>query len=247
MNDILAYYERVEAHHAIQNPMSPEKLDRLIEYLEVHDGDRLVDVGSGKGWLLRRIAERRNVDAVGLELSSVFATEARRRLAQASLAGSVEIVEGPALEYSVADGGFDIALCIGATFALGDLEATAAWMARVVRPGGRIAIGEPFARLPFAPHVRERWPQHDRTLAELVDVVAGYGFARIGLIASSDDDWDHYECQHWRAGLDWLNENRGHAEAGAFRRRLDEDRRRYLAEEREVFGWAIVVAERVES
>jgi ubiquinone/menaquinone biosynthesis C-methylase UbiE len=244
MNE-LRYYERVEADHAIQNPMSPEKLDRLIEYLGVRDGDRVIDVGSGKGWLLRRIAEHRRVDAVGLELSSVFATEGRRRLAAASLLGSVEIVEGPALQYAAADSGFDIALCIGATFALGDLEATAAWMARVVRPGGRIAIGEPFARLPFPPHVREREPQYDRTLAELVDDIGAHGFAPVGVIASSDDDWDHYESQRWRAGVAWLNDNPGHVEAGDFRRQLDEGRNRYLRDERDVFGWAIVVAERM--
>jgi hypothetical protein len=131
--------------------------------------------------------------------------------------------------------------------ALGDLGGTAEWMARVVRPGGRIAIGEPFARLPFPPEVRERWPQHDRSLAELVGAVAAYGFAPTGIIASSEDDWDHYECQHWRAGLTWLKEHPGHAEADAFRRQLDEERRRYLAEERDVFGWAIVVAERLGS
>ncbi|HXQ12424.1 MAG TPA: class I SAM-dependent methyltransferase [Caulobacteraceae bacterium] len=225
----------------------PEKLDRLIEYLEMRDGDRLVDVGSGNGWLLRRIAERRKVDAVGLELSSVFAAESRRRLAEASLVGSVGIVEGPALQYAAAGAGFDIALCIGATFALGDLDGTAAWMARIVRRGGRIAIGEPFARLPFPPHVREREPQYDRTLAELVDAIAAHGFAPTGVIASSDDDWDHYESQRWRAGVAWLNENPGHAEADAFRRQVDEGRNRYLGEERDVFGWAIVVAERVGS
>jgi cyclopropane fatty-acyl-phospholipid synthase-like methyltransferase len=247
MSDILRHYERVEAYHAIQNPMSPEKLDRLIEYLEVRDGDRIVDVGGGKGWLLRRIAERRRVRAVGLELSPVFAAEGRRALAEASLAGSIEIVEGPALDYAASDGGFDIALCIGATFALGDLDGTAAWMARVARPGGRIAIGEPFAKAPFPPLVRERWRQHDRTLPELVDAIAAHGFAPTGLIASSDDDWDHYECQHWRAGLAWLNANAGDTEADAFRRQLNEERRRYLAEERDVFGWAIVVAERLRS
>jgi SAM-dependent methyltransferase len=247
MSAALRYYERVEADHVIQNPMSPEKLDRLIDYLGVRDSDRLVDVGSGKAWLLQRIAERRKVDAVGLELSSLFAAEGRRRLAEAPLVGSVEIVEGPALQYAAGDGAFDIALCIGATFALGDLGGTAEWMARVVRPCGRIAIGEPFARLPFPPEVRQRWPQHDRSLAELVGAVAAYGFAPTGIIASSEDDWDHYECQHWRAGLTWLKEHPGHAEADAFRRQLDEERRRYLAEERDVFGWAIVVAERLGS
>jgi cyclopropane fatty-acyl-phospholipid synthase-like methyltransferase len=245
MSDALRYHERVEAFHTIQNPMSAEKLDRLVEYLRVGDGDRIVDVGAGKGWLLRRIAERSRVRAVALELSTVFAAEARQALAAASLLGSIELIQGRVLDYPAAAGQFDIALCIGATFALDDLDGTAAWMARVVRPGGRIAIGEPFAKAPFPLHVRERWPEYDRTLPELVDAIAAHGFAPTGLIASSDDDWDHYECQHWRAGLAWLNANPADAEAKAFKAQLDEERRRYLVEERDVFGWAIVVAERL--
>ena len=244
MNEALRYHERVEAYHTIQNPMSPEKLDRLIEYLELRDGDRLVDVGSGKGWLLHRIASRHAVRAVGLDPNAVFVADARRRLAETPLKGSVEIIEGPAQAYAAPDDAFDVALCIGATFAFGGLGETAAWMARVTQPGGRIAIGEPFAKQPFPPAVAKRWAEYDRTLPELVEVIAAAGFAPTGVIASSEADWDHYESPHWRAGLAWLNANPGHPDAAAFRRRLDDERRAYLTEERDVFGWAIVVAER---
>jgi cyclopropane fatty-acyl-phospholipid synthase-like methyltransferase len=244
VTDPLRYHEIVEAFHVIQNPMSPEKLDRLIEYLEIADGDRIVDIGSGKGWLLRRIAERAKVEAVGLDLSAVFSAAARSMLASGTLVGSVEIIEGPALDYSAADSSFDIALSIGTTFALGGFEPTLEWMARVVGPGGRIAIGEPYARSPFPPPVAQRWAEYDRTLPELIALVAANGFQPTGMIASSEDDWDHYESQHWRAGLAWLNENPAHSEADAFGRRLREERHRYVVEERDVFGWAIVVAER---
>jgi SAM-dependent methyltransferase len=247
MNEALRFHERIEALHTIQNPMSPEKLDRLIEYLDLRDGERLVDVGAGKGWLTRRIAARHRVEAVALELSAVFAGEARAAMAGAALVGAIDLIEGPALDYPAAAGAFDVAMCIGATFALRDLDGAAAWMARVVRPGGRIAIGEPFAKRPFSPELRARWPQHDRTLPQLVDAIAAHGFAPTGMITSSDDDWDHYESQHWRAGLAWLKANPSDPEAAAFRRRFEDERRVYLVEEREVFGWAIVVAEKIAS
>jgi SAM-dependent methyltransferase len=242
----LSYHELVEAKHAIQNPMSPEKLDRLIEYLEIADSDRIVDVGSGKGWLLRRIAERYRVEVVGLELSRVFAAEARAALANTRLVGRVEIVEGPALDYPLAEATFDVALGIGTTFALGGFAPMLAWMARAVRPGGRIAIGEPFAKAPFPPVARERWAEYDRTLPELVDLVQSQGFEPTGVIAASDDDWDHYESPHWRAGLAWLKANPGHPDAAEIRTNVAEDRRRYFEEERGVFGWAIVAAERMQ-
>jgi len=243
----LRYHELVEAYHTIQNPMSADKLDRLIAYLEIADGERLVDIGSGKGWLLRRIAERVRVRAVGLDLSAVFSAEARRTLAEAELVGSVEIIEGPALAYRLDPASVDIALAIGTTFALGGLEPTLDWMTRAVRPGGRIAVGEPYAKAPFPPGVRDRWREYDRTLAELVALIAAHGFEATGVIAASDDDWDHYESPHWRAGLAWLKANAEDPEAESIRARVALDRQRYLSEERDVFGWAIVTAVRTTS
>ena len=245
MTDALRYHEIVEAYHVIQNPMSPEKLDRLIDYLEVDDGDRIVDVGSGKGWLLCRIAERARVQATGLDVSSVFSAEARSRLAAADLVGSVEIIEGPALAYPLEQGAFDVALAIGTTFALGGLDGTLDWMKRAVKPGGRIAIGEPYAKTPFPPRVHERWGEYDRTLAQFVAIVAAFGFEPTGIIASSIDDWDHYESPHWRAGLAWLSANPDHPDAASIGAKVAEDRRRYFTEERDVFGWAIVTGVRL--
>jgi len=87
------YRAVVEADHAIQNPTSPEKLRRVIDYLRLKDGDRVVDVGCGKGWLLRAMAAERRIDAVGLEINRFFAADARRALAETPLVGKVEIVE----------------------------------------------------------------------------------------------------------------------------------------------------------
>ena len=244
MSRSLRYHELVEAYHTIQNPMSPAKLDRLIEYLEIGDGDRIVDIGSGKGWLLRRIAERYRVEAIGLDVSAVFSGEARKTLAEADLVGRVEIIVGPALDYPQADAAFDIGLSIGTTFALGGLDATLAWLARSARSGGRIAVGEPYAKAPFPPPVAERWREYDRTLAALVELVAAAGFEPTGVIAASDDDWDHYESPHWRAGLAWVKAHAGEPETETIRAQVAEDRRRYFEEERGLFGWAIVVAER---
>ena len=63
------YRSIVEADHHIQNPLSPAKLARVVDYLRLTDGDRIVDVGSGKGSLLLAMAERHRIEAVGLELN----------------------------------------------------------------------------------------------------------------------------------------------------------------------------------
>ncbi|MGH6987623.1 MAG: SAM-dependent methyltransferase [Caulobacteraceae bacterium] len=241
----LRYHELVDALCTIQNPTSPEKLDQLIEFLQVSEGDQIVDVGSGKGWLLRRLARDAAVHVVGLELSAVFAGQSRQALGGVRLRGSVEIIEGPALAYEAGEGAFDIALCIGATFALDGLQGTLAWMAHAVKPGGRIAVGEPFAKAPFPPRVSERYAEYDRTLADLVEGFTSHGFFPTGVIVSSEDDWDRYRSLGWRGALAWVKGHAGEAEAEEVRARVMEERRRYFEEERAVLGWAIITAERL--
>ncbi|HEY5007460.1 MAG TPA: methyltransferase domain-containing protein [Caulobacteraceae bacterium] len=242
------YRAVVEADHVIQNPTSPEKLRRVIDYLRLKDGDRVVDVGCGKGWLLRAMAAERRIDAVGLEINPAFAAEARRAAAEASLAGKVQIVEAPALDHVVADGQFDVALCIGATFALGDFESAVAWMARAVGPTGRIAVGEPYVRrMPFPEAVRARWSEYDRDLAGAADVIARNGLVLTGLVEASQDDWDHYEGQHWRASTAWIRANPDDPDVDWLTDKIESDRRHYLNEERGLFGWAIFIAEKAPS
>ena len=234
------YRAIVEADHEIQNPLSREKLRRLIDYLRLSDGDRVVDVGCGKGWLLAEMASQRRIEAVGLEVNPAFAAIARRALP----AAAVRIVDGPALDYPAAPGAFDAALCIGATFALGGLQGSIDWLAAAVRPGGRVAIGEPFAARPFASELAARWSEYDRSAGDIADLMAARGLTLTGVIGSSLDDWDHYYGQHWRATAAWLRAHPGDPDAEWLAEKTAAGRRRYLAEERDCFGWAVFVAEK---
>ena len=236
------YRAVIEADHEIQNPLSPAKLQRVIDYLRPADGERVLDVGCGKGWLLAAVAGQARVDAIGLELNPAFAAAARRRLAEAPLLGKARIVEGPALDYDIGAGGFDIALCIGATFAFDGLAPTLERLVAAVGPGGRVAVGEPFLRASASPAVRARWPEYDRNLPQIGALIAACGLTLTGMVASSEADWDHYESQHWRAAEAWMRDHPDDPDAPWLAERMDADRRDYLAEERDEFGWAVFVA-----
>jgi hypothetical protein len=130
------------------------------------------------------------------------------------------------------------ALCLGATFVWGAMAETAAALAPTVRPGGFVAIGEPYWR---------RWPlPPDADAQGYVDFEAtvarfeGAGLALTGIIASSEDDWDRYESLHWRAAEEWLSEHPDEA----MRARHERFRADYVRFERTVMGWAIFVGRR---
>ena len=43
------FWSIVEATHTIQNPTSPQKLDRLIDTLQLNANHTVLDIGCGKG------------------------------------------------------------------------------------------------------------------------------------------------------------------------------------------------------
>lgn len=242
--NLFEFFAAIERYHAIQNPISEEKLDLVARYCGVRDGIRVLDVGCGKGWMLRRMAQRFDIRAVGLEISDIFAAQAREQAQAAGLRGRIEIVQGDAREYHPEPASFDIVMCIGASFALGGFESALDWMSRAARPGGAIAIGEVFAReLPMPPVVlndpvfRRDYP--DRTLWQTVQIMRARALPLRGLVEATTDDWNLYHSLHWQAAMDWALENPGHPDAAPMK---DPGmQRRYLEIDRRYQGWAVFV------
>jgi SAM-dependent methyltransferase len=236
------YWATVERDHEIQNPSTAEKLGFLIEHLAIDDGCRILDVGCGKAWLLRAIAGAKAVKALGLEVNPAFAGQARQAIARADLKGSVDIREAPALSYEGADKAFDVSLCIGASFAIGSFEDAVDWLHCRTARGGRLAIGEPYARRrPFPASHRGEYGSLERSLAETAEVLAERDLELTGLIAASTDDWDRYESLHWRAAHAWAQSNPTHPDRDALIERSQHLRQNYLEFEREYLGWAIFI------
>ena len=242
--NLFEFFETIERYHTIQNPTSEEKLDLAIRYCGVQDGMRILDVGCGKGWLLRRLASQFDVRATGLEIYPAFAAEARRLAAAENLADRIQIVEGPALEFHPEPASFDVVMCIGASFALDSFEPALDWMSRAAKHGGAIALGEVFAKtLPYPPEIprggRADLDYPERSLLTTVETMRAHGMPLRGLIEASADDWDRYHSLHWQAGMDWALEHPGHPDALKLTdqagMRLDLLDRRYC-------GWAIFVA-----
>jgi len=243
--NLFEFFATIERYHTIHNPTSEEKLDLATRYCQVRDGMRILDIGCGKGWMLRRLAKQFDIQATALEINPAFAAEVRRLAAAEGLADRIHIVEGPALEFRPKPASFDVAMCIGASFALGGFEPALDWMSRAAKRGGAIALGEVFAKeLPYPPevprggHADLEYP--DRSLWTTVETMRSHGMPLRGLIEASIDDWDRYHSLHWQAGLDWALENPGHPDGAKLndpammRRNLELDRR--------YTGWAIFVA-----
>jgi SAM-dependent methyltransferase len=111
--------------------------DRIVTALAIAPGDRVLDVACGTGGVALRAA-RAGADVVGVDISADQLAKARRAAEAEGL--EIQLDEGDCQQLSYADASFDaVASAFGAVFAA-DHAATAAELARVCRPGGRLAL-----------------------------------------------------------------------------------------------------------
>jgi ubiquinone/menaquinone biosynthesis C-methylase UbiE len=109
----------------------------LCEAVPVYAGDRLLDVGTASG-NTALAAARRRARVTGIDLVPSLLDRARQRAAAEGL--KIDFQEGDAMALAFPDASFDVVTSsFGAIFAP-DSDRTAAEMARVCRPGGKLAM-----------------------------------------------------------------------------------------------------------
>jgi precorrin-6B methylase 2 len=237
------YFAIVERLHELQNPTSPEKILLLGERMGLRPESHLLDVASGKGGPAVLLADAFGCRITCVERAEEFDEAARERVRAADLGSLIESVNADARGFVLEPGRYDAAMCLGASFVWDGLDGTLAALAPAVRPGGFVAVGEPYWR---------RWPLPEgfepgqdeafATLPETIERFAAAGLHPVSLIDASADDWDRYETLHWLAADGWLRQHPDDPDASAIRARVDAQRERYLRWERDLLGWAIFVS-----
>jgi hypothetical protein len=232
------WYAVVEGRHELQNPTSAGKIRQLGERLGLDRSARVLDVAGGRGGPAVLLASEFGCRITLVEQSSEFAAVAGERARSAGVGELVEVVEADAKDFA----GYDVALCLGATFAFDGVVPTVSALAAAVPPRGLIAVGEAYWRewpLPegFTPEEGEDFVP----LAETVQRLESAGVELVSLIPSSTADFDRYESLHWFTLEEWLAANPDDPDAEAFRERGRRHRDRHLRWRRDLLGWGIFV------
>ncbi|HQA26299.1 MAG TPA: class I SAM-dependent methyltransferase [Candidatus Competibacteraceae bacterium] len=241
--DIPRIFNITESAHRIHNPITPDKLATLGTALRLESGARVLDLGSGSGEMLCTWARDHGVIGVGIDMSQLFTEQAKRRAEELGVVDQVTFIHDDAAGY-VSDEKVDVAACVGATWIGGGVAGTIELLARSLRTGGIILIGEPFWRqLPPTEEVAKGCLAHSISdflmLPELLASFGRLGYDVVEMVLADQDGWDRYEAAKWLTMRRWLAAHPDDEFAKEVRAQLTSEPERYAAYTREYLGWGV--------
>lgn len=162
-------FDRLVPRYDLLNDLMSFGLDRWwrrrsIRAAAIPEGGRVLDLGCGTG-RLGRLASRRAC-VTGIDLSDRMLARARR-----DAGGRMRLVQGSAFRLPFRDAAFDAVVSGFLLRNLDDLSAAFAEMARVVRPGGTVALVD--ATEPASPALRRVFDAYFRRAAPALGAAVG--------------------------------------------------------------------------
>jgi SAM-dependent methyltransferase len=241
--DIPRIFNITESAHRIHNPFTPEKLATLGAALRLASGTRVLDLGSGSGEMLCTWARDHGISGTGIDMSQLFTEQAKLRAEELGVADRVELIHGDAAGY-VADEKVGLAACLGASWIGGGVAGTIELLAKSLRTGGIVLIGEPYWRqLPPTEDVAKGCLAGSTsdflTLPGLLASFRDLDYDVVEMVLADQDDWDRYEAAKWLTMRRWLEANPDDAFAPDVRAQLTSEPERYAAYTREYLGWGV--------
>lgn len=166
------HYDRVGA--ALSFGQDPRWRRAMVETVRAEQGERVLDVATGTGLVAQALVRRWGCDVVGLDQSSQMLDRARERVRDADeLERRVTLVQGEAEDLPFGEAEFDHLTFTYLLRYVEDPAATMRELARVVKPGGRIAS------LEFGAPRSQPW-------RALWDLYTRFGLAALGRLVSAE-------------------------------------------------------------
>ncbi|MBN2432420.1 MAG: class I SAM-dependent methyltransferase [Acidobacteria bacterium] len=244
------YYAITHRDHVVCNPMSTAKLDELMERLRLPSGARVLEIASGKGEFLIRLAERYDIVGIGVDQSPYCVADARARLRSRVPKARLTFVEMDGAAYRPDEpADFHLAACIGAGWIFGGHQGTLRALERLAAPGGWVVAGEPYWRQePAAEYLAAIGEARTAFGTHHENATAGrdLGLELAYTLVSSPDDWDRYEGRQWYAAEAWAREQPDDPDVAEVLQRVRAEKAAYLQWGRETLGWAIYLFRKAE-
>jgi hypothetical protein len=239
------FFDITHREHILCNPMSMEKFEELIALLQLEPGAQVLEIATGKGEFITRLAERYGIGGVGVDLSPYCIADAKRKHQERIPNTRLSFLEMDGADYEPEEPeSFDLVACIGASWIYGGHRGTLRALRGMAAPGGWVVVGEPYWRQQPTEEYLEAIGEEGGgfgTHYENVKIGQEDGLEVVYTLVSNQDDWDRYEGLQWYAAGQWAREHPEDADVDEVLERVRESREIYLKWGREMLGWAIYV------
>ncbi|GAA4612375.1 class I SAM-dependent methyltransferase [Actinoallomurus liliacearum] len=225
--------------HPIAAPISDESVGVLLDRALRRSDERVLDLGCGAGtWLIRALADRPGLRAVGVDTDASAIARAEKAATAAGVADRVVFHAMDAKDFT-APNRFDLVLSVGAAHAFGGLLPTLDAAAGHLASDGGLLVGDGFWERPPGRATLDAGFEAEEydDLATTVDRITDRGWVPIYGHVSTRQEWDDYEWS-WTGTLSrWALEHPEHPDSDQALRAAAEHRTDWLHGYRGTFGF----------
>jgi SAM-dependent methyltransferase len=244
VGDPLRFSTIAHGGREILGPFDAASLDAYVDDVPVRRDGVALDQGTGKGSLPIRLAHRRAVAALGVDRNPWFIADGVAAVERARLGDLVQLRLGDAATAAMGtlDGSLDLAACVGASGIFGGSRETLTVLARMVRPGGLIVLGEGYWRVAPEPAWLAEFEIGADEMTDLEGAVTtgvALGLEPLEPLLASTPEWDGYE-EHYAGSIErWAADHPDDPEREAFLERAAWFRDTYERWRRDAMGFGL--------
>ncbi len=239
------YFDITHREHVICNPISVEKFEELIALLRLEPGAQVLEIATGKGEFIIRLAERYEIEGTAIDLSPYHVSDAEKKCKERVPDAHLTFLEMDGANYKPdKPEGFDLVACIGASWIYGGHKETLKALKEMAAPGSWVVVGEPYWRQePAEEYLAAIGEERSSFGMHYENAEAGQelGLELVYTLVSSPDDWDRYEGLQWYAAREWAEDHPDDPDAGEVLKQVKENRANHLRWGRDTIGWSIYV------
>ncbi len=181
------------------NPISIQKVDLIINALDLTSSNKVIDIGCGEGEFLKRLYQVSKSECLGIDLDLACIEKAKSKLTKEE-SHNIQFLEADIQKHKIKAGEFDLAVCIGSThaFGMGDMAYSNSLkaMSNMVKPNGLILVGEGYWKrtpdkeyLDFIGDPVGIYNNHEENIKQ----AEALGLIPLYVTCSNQDEWDHFE------------------------------------------------------
>jgi SAM-dependent methyltransferase len=227
--------------HDYCNPLSPTKIERLLDLLPLDESSRVLDLGCGRAELALRIIERFGSTVLAIDNSSYMLDAARERAEWTGALGKLHLDGMDIRDFQADPETFHLTVMLGAGGIPGGMPGICRQLKTWTRSGGYVLIGEGYwLRRPSSEYLAILGGPDAQFLDHRGNVQAGVeaGLVPMHAVTASADEWDEYEWRYCRSVERYVREQPDDPDARWMLERSRRWRDAYLKWGRDTLGFA---------